>query len=188
MATSEVQICNSALIKVGADLIIALTDDNKRAKICNHQYPIIRDEVLSAHPWNFAIERVEIAELLPAPTFGEYENWFELPSDCLRVLNQIDADGLDWVKEGDKVLANTETLKIRYIKRVTDTTLYSPTFTEVLATRLASDLAWSLSQNAEMSDALLARYERMIRPARSYDAQEGSVKALKTSTWLNSRF
>lgn len=188
MATSDVQICNSALIKVGTDLIITLEEDNKRARVCKHQYPLLRDEVLRAHPWNFATARVQLAEVLPAPTFGEYEKWFELPDDCLRVLNIINGDGLKWAVEGDKLLVNTDSVNIRYIKRVTDTTLYDANFTEVLATRIAADLAWSLVQDAEMQEKIMAQYNRLVRPARSYDAQEGSAPKVSTSTWLSARY
>ena len=50
---SEVSICNSALIKLGASRIASLTEDSKEAKLCYEQYPILRDEVQASHPWNF---------------------------------------------------------------------------------------------------------------------------------------
>jgi len=189
MATSDVQICNSALIKVGTDLIISLADDNKRAKVCQHQYPILRDEVLRSHPWKFATARIELAEVLPAPDFGDYENWFQLPSDCLRVLQIIDLiDGVAWERSGDLLLINAKTVKIKYIKRVTDTTLYDANFSEVLATRIASDLAWSLTQNAALAEAFMRQYLTIIRPSMSFSAMEGSVPSIKTNTWLTSRY
>ena len=57
MASSEVAICNSALIKIGAAEITSLSDVNKRAQLCNEQYSKLRDELLRSHPWNFAIAR-----------------------------------------------------------------------------------------------------------------------------------
>tara|TARA_R100001530_G_scaffold114015_1_gene80959 strand:+ start:206 stop:1021 length:816 start_codon:yes stop_codon:yes gene_type:complete len=57
MASSEVAICNSALIKLGAAEISSLSDTNKRAQLCNAQYSKLRDELLRSHPWNFAIGR-----------------------------------------------------------------------------------------------------------------------------------
>ena len=46
MASSEVAICNSALIKIGAAEITSLSDVNKRAQLCNEQYSKLRDELL----------------------------------------------------------------------------------------------------------------------------------------------
>jgi hypothetical protein len=57
MAVDALAICNSALSKIGAAKIDALTDVNKRATLCNQQYSILRDELLRSHPWNFAIKR-----------------------------------------------------------------------------------------------------------------------------------
>ena len=57
MAVDAEAICNSALIKIGASKIAALSDTNKRAILCNEQYPKLRDDLLRSHPWNFAIKR-----------------------------------------------------------------------------------------------------------------------------------
>lgn len=88
---SEVEICNSALIKLGDDTITSLTDDSKRARLCNAQFARLRDEVLRAHPWNFAIRRASLAKLSQAPAF-EFAAAFRLPEDpyCLRVLLLFD--------------------------------------------------------------------------------------------------
>ena len=45
LTTTEVSICNSALIKVGAERITSLSDSNKRAQLCSEQYSKMRDEV-----------------------------------------------------------------------------------------------------------------------------------------------
>jgi hypothetical protein len=188
MAASPVQICNSALIKVGADTIISLSDNNKRASVCNHQYPILRDEVLRSHPWNFAVQTGTLGEITPAPTVGDYSNWFQLPSNCLRVLAVVEPQDAAWEKQGDRILINSSTCHIEFIKQETDTTIFDKNFEEALSYRIASDLAWSLTQNAALAEKMLEMYEMMLRQARSFDAQEKSVRQVKTSTWLNSRY
>jgi len=57
MATSSLEICNIALLKIGADSITALSDANKRARLCTLLYDFMRKKLLRAHPWNFAIKR-----------------------------------------------------------------------------------------------------------------------------------
>lgn len=188
MAATEVQICNSALIKVGADTIISFADETKRAIVCNHQYPILRDEVLRSHPWNFAIDVIQLAEVTPAPTIGDYQNKFQLPSDCLRVLRVLEPCDAPWEKQGDKLMINAAVCAIEYIKRVTDTTIYDKNFDETLSYRLASDLAWALTQNAAMAEKMYGMYDNSLKTARSFDAQEKSVRSVKTSSWLNSRY
>ena len=70
MAESAVQICNNALIKLGANTITSLSDDTKPARLCNKIYTVLRDDLLRSHPWNFAIGRSSLAQLVDAPAFG----------------------------------------------------------------------------------------------------------------------
>ena len=61
MATyTSVDICNSALIKIGADTITTIADDNKRANLCNERYKHCRDEVLRSHNWDCATLKVKL--------------------------------------------------------------------------------------------------------------------------------
>lgn len=60
MATNAVEICNNALSIIGARRITALSDPSKEARNCNDQYEICRKAILRLHPWNFALERVEL--------------------------------------------------------------------------------------------------------------------------------
>ena len=57
--TSDVDICNLALHKIGHDSIDALTDENDAARHCNALYAVERDMMLAAHPWSFALRRIE---------------------------------------------------------------------------------------------------------------------------------
>lgn len=61
MASTVESICNSALAKIGAPSITAITDSNKRAEFCNLMYSKVRDKLLKSHPWNFAIKRAVLA-------------------------------------------------------------------------------------------------------------------------------
>lgn len=112
MATS-LSICNSALIKLGAESISSLSDNNKRAKLCNAQYEVLKNKVLRAHPWNFAIKRAKLTVNAQEPSWGFYSS-FDLPGDCLRVLEtqgRIDfaiEGNLLSIKEGFTEMATEE--------------------------------------------------------------------------------
>jgi hypothetical protein len=60
---SQVQIYNMALRLLGGKKLTATTDDVEDARILNDVYEMVRDEVLAAHPWNFAIKRASLTEL-----------------------------------------------------------------------------------------------------------------------------
>jgi len=192
--TTEVQICNSALIKLGVEPISALSETNNRARVCNKQYPLLRDEVLHSHPWNFAIARTQLAKTGNTPAFN-FDFEYLLPSDYFRIL-EVDEnrDGrVDFqieynADDGNKVLLTDKNpLKIKYIRQVTDVTQFSPAFAEALALRLAMDLAISLRNSRAMAEYYARLYEQWASRARSYDAQEGSVTQLITTTWTDAR-
>ena len=86
MAATSVDICNSALHKIGAKRITSLSDDTKQAIILNDRYDALRKEVLRSHPWNFSIAYVALAATANTPVWPEWSHEFLLPSDVLRVL------------------------------------------------------------------------------------------------------
>jgi hypothetical protein len=186
MSQEIVRICNSALLKIGADRINSINEPGKMAELCKEQYDKIRKELLRSHPWNFSKKRLEIAATINTPLFDwGYEH--QLPVDCLRVLS-IDAKGYDFKVEGRKIVSDSPTLKIFYISDVTDATLFDANFSEVLALKLAKDIAYSITQSSNMVQMLAQEYERALSQARSFNAQEGTPDKVDASEWLNSRF
>lgn len=191
MATSDTEICNSALIKLGARRITSLDDDSKEGRLCKEQYPKKRDELLAAHPWNFAIKQVELAKFATDPLTGfGFSAQFQLPSDCLRVWKTSFEDQTieEWEVQGRKLLAKRDTVKIKYISRVTNVTEYTPLFTEALATLLAFDLSYALVQSTSLTNSLFQLYVTNLKDARSFDAQEGFVEnKVDAYDWINQR-
>lgn len=185
MAVSEVQICNMALTKIGVDRIISLDDAIKQAELCKESYPVIRDEFLGSHPWNFSITRTSLAAESTAPTWG-FSKQFPLPADCLRVL-EVDTD-FDWVREGNKILTDEPVLYIKYIKKEVDVSKYNPTFSEALSCHLAAHLCYSLVQSTTLREQLLAEAKAKSQTARSFDAQEGTPQKVKADYWSRQRF
>lgn len=185
MAT-EVEICNSALTKIGAERITALSDQTPQAILCNAQYALTRDSLLEAHPWNFAIKRASLTATANTPAF-EFAYEYSLPNDCLRVFDTQYPNQFYQV-EGDVLLSNESEVNIRYIAQITDSTKFSSQFTELLALKLAIDISYPLMQSASLTQNLDNLYQRRIRDARSYDAQENPSYDFQDDTFLNERY
>jgi hypothetical protein len=197
VAISDTSICNSALAKLGADRIIDLNEDNKRARLCKEQYPKLRDDLLRSHPWNFAIARKELAESATYTPPYEFEHAFPLPSDCLRVLDNdlnfpIGVGENVWAVEVDHLtsqrmlVCNSSTVIIKYVKSVSES-FFSNDFAELLAMLLARDLCYALTQSSTLLSQLDESYKQKIREVRSFDAQEGSVNQVQAVDWHLSR-
>jgi hypothetical protein len=182
---AAVDICNSALVKLGLDRISALSDQNKRAILCNEQYTKLRDELLYVHPWNFALKRADLADDGTTPEFG-FANSFTLPSDYLRAVISDDSS-VRYEIENGALLSDASEIEIKYIYKNTDVNAYSPLFREVLAIRIAADLAFPLAGDRQLGKDMMTWYDNWVRQARSFDAQEGTPEELEADEWLNAR-
>lgn len=187
MATSETSICNDALVEIGAGRIASLTEDSATARLCNEQYTKIRDEMLAGHPWNFAIKRATLTASGTAPV-NQYSTQFALPSDCLRVLEVVDGEELDWQREGQYLVCDDDSMDIKYIAQITTPGNYPPHFARALALKIAASICYSLVQSTTLKDTIEQKAERTLALARSFDAQEGAPRQPYAKSWLNSRY
>ena len=183
---SVTDICNLALGRVGESRIASLADDTKQARACNASYEHVRDEVLRSHPWNSVIARASLAKLATSPPFG-YDDEYQLPADCLRVVEVYDTR-LPWVVEGRKLLSDEGSpLSVRYVRRETDPNQYDPMLVSAIAARLAIELCEELTQSNTKRERSLVEYERILSRARSADGQEQSPMPLEEDDWVLAR-
>jgi hypothetical protein len=179
---TDLEICNSALQKVGAEQITSLADSSKRAKLVSYQYTIIRDTLLYEYAFNFSIKRATLTADVTAPLYG-YAYRFPLPADCLRLLDTNLDEAEYKIEEDGWLLTDESEIKIRYIKKVTDATKFSVYFGELLATCIAADIAYPLAQSIQLKKELKEEAENMLRKARSLNSQEGTPEELYKSSY-----
>lgn len=185
--TSEVGICNAALIDLGESTITALTEDTKAARLCNQRYALLRDAELRTGRWVFANKKVQLAKLASTPEF-EFTSEFQLPSDSLRVI-KTDNDRLKYRIEDGKLLASVDVIKIQYVRRITDPNAFDSLFSEALAAKIAERLALALTDDKGIRDRMVALYETAITEARSANAFEsGTPEVFEAFEWIDSRF
>jgi len=189
---SVVEIVNSALNLLGASTITALSDDSKNARICNQRYEPIRNRIFRSHAWNCLQKRVELAQDTVAPVV-EYAYAYTLPADCLRVLklhtgalDSIEAD-IAYNIEGRKLLTDEGTVYILYIALVTDPNEYDTFLQEAIASQLAADICYAITNNATLAKYYQEQSDERLREARFIDATENSVTLLESNEFTNAR-
>ena len=79
---SDVDIANLALMYLGAQPIVAFTDQNEGARVMNRAYPLMRDKLLRAFRWNFTVVYTQLAALSTPPPM-EFSYAYQLPSDFI---------------------------------------------------------------------------------------------------------
>ncbi|MEX2450200.1 MAG: hypothetical protein WD407_05030 [Rhodospirillales bacterium] len=188
--TSDVGICNSALIKIGAKTITSLTEGSKNANACNEQFGKLRDDLLRSHHWNFATKRVQLARLTETPDFG-FDYAYALPSDWLRTVSVHDNDtGAGTVVyriEGARLHTDADRVYLRYIARILDPNRMPSDFQEALAALLAWEMAIPIAQSNTLSELMRQRFERTARRARSVDAIEDVPERFPDGSWVSER-
>lgn len=110
--TTDVDIVNAALIRLGERTITSLADAVKPAQLASALYADVRDTLVREHPWNFAIRRDPLAIPAARRPAGRYTAAYLLPDGaggtarCLRLLAVEDASGryLDYKVDGRDVL------------------------------------------------------------------------------------
>jgi hypothetical protein len=188
---SEVEICNRALQKLGAQRITSLTENSRNARECNAAYSVIRDAELRAHPWSFARARAALAADGTAPAFG-YSYQYQLPADFLRMIEDNDRSRrtqlADRQIEGGYVLTDQGgPLQLVYIRAVTDPNLFDPMFAEAFSTRLALELVEKITESSTKKESLREDYKTAIRAAKRANAIERPDLEPEEDDWVTVR-
>ncbi|SKA88902.1 hypothetical protein SAMN02745166_01505 [Prosthecobacter debontii] len=121
----------------------------------------------------------EDGEFVKVPKFG-WSYQFDLPEDCLRVLEVNDSEAGDWISEewvveGRKLLTNASTLRLVYIRDLeSDEALTDSLFAQAFALKLAVALSETIRGTTNKTSDLLTAYQNVTAPlARRVDANEG---------------
>lgn len=195
---SVVNICNLALARLGDSATVASIDPpegSAQAEHCARFYPIARDTLLVAHPWNFAVKTARLAQL--AQPIPPWAYTYTLPNDALSVIDVTDANANKVVEyhqeqlDTQKVLSSSvPDLLAHYIAKVSDAALFPPLFTEALIWKLAGLLAGPVIkgdsgiQMAQQADKLSAQY---LQLARTEDSNQRRIRPRHDVSWIVGR-
>ena len=175
----ETDIINAAFDLLDEEVAIDPSDDRAPVRWMKRNYPLVRDAILRRHPWNFAVARASLPELSDEPAFG-WKRQFQLPANCLRLLpltwqGKMNGEPIKHEVEGRRILTNAEApLKIRYIRRVEDTSLFDPLFVQLLAAELAVRAANWITGKQSYAERLGQMVAQLNEQATLLDALEGS--------------
>lgn len=196
---SVVQICNMALSHLGSEArvsSISPPDGSVEAGHCSTFYDIARTELVEPGVWRFALKRATLPLLAVNPrTAWAYA--YAVPSDCMRpqrvlragagitVFNQDDtryspndADSADFTTEGDVLYTNEPDAVLVYVRDVTDTGKFPPSFTSALSYLLSSYLAGPIikgNEGARIGDAMRERAMALADIAATANANASSA-------------
>ena len=178
---SEINIINRALYKMGDQRITSRTENTNRARLMDTIYDGVRDALLRENPWNFATKRASLAADPVAPVY-KWATAFAVPADLLYM---VSTEGNSAYRlEGNQILSNKEnSLKITYVRRVTDPAEFDTGFAETLATKLAYEGASNITADNALQDRLFNAYNLSLIRAKKTDGQEDDSRGWPVDDW-----
>jgi hypothetical protein len=188
MALTSIELCSSALIKLGAEPISSFEDGTAEARVASHLYPIVRDGLLAAHPWSFATKKAELTLLAAAPA-SDFDHAHELPADFIKALSagdEVRSRGLVFQIVNREVHSNAEMVVLSYVFRPGEGD-FPGYFTPALVTRLAAEFCLPLTESASRADHLARLAEAELRLARLVDSQQDSPPRVEDFTLIEAR-
>lgn len=202
--SSEVEICNLALSHLGDSATVASInppEGSAQAEHCQRWYPIARNALLEMHDWGFATARALLAELPNA--WPQWTHTYARPSDCLKVLAILpstgcydhDVQGQAYVTESDAngnqiILTDQANAMVRYTRMVTDTSKFSPLFTDALGWFLSTYLAGPVLKGdsaVKIAQANMQVVMGMLSRAALSDARQQREVPVHAVPWLAGR-
>ena len=170
---SSTQIVNMALVKVGQGALTSLELDESEVAVASRIiYDLCIEDMLAAHPWNFANQRVSLPELSYTQIGSAWTRAYQLPNDCLRV-HSLEPLGAQYEVNGRVLLCDVEApAVITYLKRELDTTVFPPLFTMALVYRLAMEFSTTLSARDTHTSNFTQQYFGKLQEAKAADGQE----------------
>jgi hypothetical protein len=157
---------------------MSIDDNVKNARDLKAVYDQALAAVLAEHPWNFALKRVLLPQLADAPAHG-WTYQYQLPSDYVRkvvVYNGTSEDDKienDYYQiEGGVLLTDETTVYLKYIYLLTDSTKYSTKFDEAFAAKLATMVAFTITNDKNLVKIMADNYAGLLHVAQCADAQE----------------
>lgn len=188
MASNAIELCNRALVTLGAQPVTGFDDATVEAEISRHLYPSLRDALLSSHPWRFATAQAALPRLPQVPT-ADYGFAFQLPPDFLRALSAGVTErgrGLNYRISGRRLEADTDSLTLTYVFRP-DETGFPPFFDIALIARLAAEFCLPLTESTTRAQLLHQLAEAEFRRAKAVDSQQAEPGRIEDFTLVEVR-
>lgn len=191
---SPVDICNLALGQLGAERITSFENPKTpNEQLCALYYPIVRDTLLERYEWSFIVARATLTVFENPPPDWGWSHAFPVPADNFRIVevrrNNLDNRPSDfkWRLENGKILANQNTIYVRYIKRDVPTTTYSTMFVMAIAKKLAAEMCVQITENRALRNDLSIDAEDYLIDSITSDNMQGSGERIYASELTNAR-
>lgn len=192
----KIEICNMALARIGVERIETLSEESEPARVCRQFYDHARRVVLRRFPWTFATRRAKLALLTEKPE--DYLYAYRYPADCLYI-RKLYNENFDnnpaysmWKITSDDsgrvIYTDFDKATLEYVADISDCGLFDEHFADVLAWKMAADMAFKLTGNMQVAQMAEQQYNNLYLEAAANSEDEQNDKVADPYTFAGSRF
>lgn len=187
--SSYVAIANLAATTIGtAARLTTPGDDTTLGRAVASVWEIERQAALRDGAWNFAMRRANLPQLAEAPVNG-FSARFELPADCIRLIEIYELRRDEWQVEARAINADTTgPLKIRYLADIAEPAEFDPLFAKAFALRIACAIGNRIAGSSFKEELNWEKYRQALAEARRVDAMENPPIQQAESSWIENRW
>lgn len=188
MALSDVALASRALIRIGAAPIMSFDDGTAESEIAGALFGPVRDALLSAYGWSFALGQAPLIRL-DTPPLADYRHAFGLPNDFLRALSAGTGGrgrGVSYRIARGALHTNAEDIMLTYIFRPQEEE-FPPYFDATLIARMAAELTIPITENTSRAESMFKLAELEYERARQIDAQQDTPGRIEDFSLINAR-
>ena len=189
VATTNVAVASMALVLIGDTPISAFDGSTTGATVAENIYDTIIADILTQHPWRFAVRQADLSHISATPEALFTDAW-QIPTDALLVrrviLNNTD---ITYEIYGDKVFANVDesnTLTANYIFRALEQD-WPPYFLFAAQLQLAAMFSMAVAGKPDMSQDFETKADFALRKARAIDSQSDTTHHIETTRFIDMR-
>lgn len=173
MVTSEIEIYNLALMRLGAEMLRDPQEDNNEGRACRASYPRVVSYLLSNYWWTFARATAPITK--EPREHPVYDFIYHMPSDCLTPMFLSERRELDrWEVEGRYIVTNVNTSWLWYVKKIDNVSLFTASFVQAVAVLMEADIALAITNDKKLAGERLQKAMVTVQEFYRDDAMIGN--------------
>ena len=189
MADSKFDICNKAMVLVGANTISSFTQNTTESKVAGQLYESTLENLVTRCRWRFASKQIQLSKNTTNPD-ARYESSYALPADALVIHTvTVSNDVIKYDRYGQNLFTDTTSSDIviaDYTFQPSESD-FPPFFTQTLVFELASLFAGAIARNDQLSELYHKRAIAQLAIAKGLDAQAQTTRRMEVERFRNVR-
>lgn len=174
--SSKIDIISRALVLCGEKPLNSLSDNRFGATVGGSLFEMLFEDEQQSNWWRFNTKQKSLSKLVDEPVTDEWQNIFQIPSDCLLLRGVYPAD-LSYEVFGDHLYTNRSSVDAVYQFKA-EPTAVPAYFAKLMTFALARDMIKPITESDQAVQVMTQKYNEQRNRALYADAQGRPSKAV----------